>query len=258
MKIFKIVCEGNTDFEVMKPIAEEIGKLNKDNYKAKVLFPPKKNSHAGWSNLRAWCKEQASVLIGTHNAQQQIAANLLGAKPAMKPTARKVDLITAATLLAEDGVAPRIILQIDSDIAHDLLADIGIDKNDISIFPLHPVQRVKICENALDSWLGPHCTKKGTTIFYCITSFALENWILTLHTSKSLGISSNYDYDLIADPEGSLITLGYPSKVKDGIRRLKKDPPKYRIYGLDICKNIASSIQRSTSLKEYCNTLTNA
>lgn len=258
MKVFKIICEGNTDFEVMQPVAEEVGRLNGDKYKAKILFPPKKDSDAGWSNLKTWCMDQASILEGTQNAQLQLAAKLLGAKPVAKVKSRKTDLITAATLIAEDGASPKIIIQIDSDIAHDLLRDIGVDKNDVSIFPLHPTERIRVCELALDSWLGGHKAKKGETIFYCITGFALENWILTLHDPVEFGVDEGFDYDLISDPELKLIQLNYPSKIRNGVRRLKKDPPKYRIHGDNISRVLASCVARSSSLRKYKETLSGA
>lgn len=253
-KVFKIICEGNTDFAVIKEVVPAVGVIAGEKYKAEELFPPNRKSNAGWSNLKLWCKQQASILSGTINAQYEAAAKILGARPAGVVANRKVDLITAACKTTEAGITPKIFIQIDSDIAHDLLADAGLDPNSV-IFPMHPSQRIDICEKALDAWLGPHSEKKGILIFYCVNSLALENWILTLHDSSELGLAAGVDYDLIHAPDQILIGLGYPTEKIKGEEKLKKAPGKYKEFGKSISAQLAVCRLRSGTLDEFCKKL---
>lgn len=249
-KTFHIVCEGNTDFEVLRVVASKVGELNNGTYKTVALFPPKPKANAGWPNLKIWCKRQASLLTGTMQAQAQTAAALLGAKSLSNAKKRQADLITAALLLKQEDARSAIIVQIDSDIASDLLNDIGIPK-DAHALPLCPRERIRICEAALDAWLGPHATKKGDKIHYCITTLALENWILTLHSEKELGIPKGANYDHIHSPDDRLVALGYPSSNGE----LKKDPPKYKRYAEQLTGMLPAAIQKSPSLYAFCATL---
>jgi len=250
---FKIVCEGNTDLEALKVLIPRIGISHNKKYKASPLFPAKNTTDAGWSNLKIWCQKQASTLNGTLNQQKHMAAQLLGAKPDQKIKNRKIDQITAATLIGAGGSPSKILMQMDADIVHDLLTDIGVCRSQ-HIFPMLPAQRAQYCELALDSWLGPHASKKGTLIHYCITTMALENWILTLHDEQTIGIPAGMDYDNILSPDNVLVSLKYASK--NGI--LKKDPPKYKVYGSNIANNLPLSLNRSSSFAKLNTTLLNA
>ncbi|MBV8657742.1 MAG: hypothetical protein JO142_07965 [Burkholderiales bacterium] len=250
-KVFHIVCEGNTDLEVLRVVATAVGKANHEKYKVNPLFPPTPKANAGWPNLKNWCLQQASTLAGNLQAQAALAAQLLGAKSAPGAMIRKRDYITAALDLKENGARSAIVIQIDADIAHDLLSDIGLGL-DMHVMPLCPSERVRICEQALDKWLGRHVSKKGLQIFYCITSLALENWILTLHAPNVLNIANGGNYDDIHFPDKILTNLGYASN-KEG---LKKDPPKYKVYGEKIVSGLNVSRGRSRSLDRYCSILT--
>ncbi|WP_186011775.1 hypothetical protein [Burkholderia gladioli] len=252
-KIFHVVCEGNTDYEVLRAVAKEVGLKQHEDFRTEALFPPNPKANAGWPNLKIWCKKQASTLSGTLHAESMAAATLLGAKPMRNAEKRQVDKISAALLLKGGIARSAIVLQIDSDIAHDLFLDAGIPK-DAHMMPMSPADRIRVCEAAIDSWLGPHLKKKNIDIYYCITSLALENWVLTLHKEAALGVPVGTNYDHLHFPDKRLVALGYASSKGE----LKKDPPKYKLYGEALAKVLQVSIYRSPSLFNYCDTLSSA
>ncbi|HDR8958357.1 hypothetical protein [Burkholderia vietnamiensis] len=252
-KIFHVVCEGNTDYEVLRAVAKEVGLKQGEDFRTSPLFPPNPKANAGWPNLKIWCKKQASTLSGTLQAEAVAAATLLGATPMKNAEKRQVDKISAALLLKSSMGRNAIVLQLDADIAHDLFPDAGVPK-DTHLMPLTPADRVRICEAAIDSWLGPHLKKKNIDIYYCITSLALENWILTLHNEASLKVPVGENYDHLHYPDQRLVALGYANSKGE----LKKDPPKYKLYGEALAKGLQVSIYRSPSLFNYCSTLSSA
>ncbi|QTN45562.1 hypothetical protein H7683_21725 [Ectopseudomonas mendocina] len=251
-KVFKIVCEGNTDMALFKELVPEFGRIANKVYKVEELFPPSKAANAGWPNLKLWCMKQAALLQGSINAQREAAAAILGVPPGVQVKKRAVDLISAACQTKQgDAETKVIIVQLDSDIAHDLLADVGRSKDDF-LFPMHPTERLKVCEDALDSWLGPHAAKKGVNIFYCINLVSIENWVLTLHGHHELKVPDGYDYDLVHAPDVLLVELGYPAKKnKEGVMVLKKDPPKYKVHGQKMSSQLSLCCARSQTLRNF-------
>ena len=256
-KQFHIVCEGQTDIEIFKRIIKKVGQVQKDTYTTQIMFPPKSQQIGGWSTLRNWCLAQASALAG--NTQRALgAAQALGATPTNFAASKSKDKIAAALSLITNPAATNnkfIIIHLDTDIAHHISAQ-------FNFAPAPPVtiaDRISICDQALDSWLGGHLAKKGTKIFYCLTSLAIENWILTLHPHANIvhatGINVPTQYDDILNPDQCLVSLGYKSE-KNG--QLRKKPKLYESYGADIANNLQTSRNRSRILDNFCTTIISA
>lgn len=257
-KIFHVVCEGQTDFEIIKEVLKQVGSNNGEKYSANVLFPPIKKNIGGWSTLRNWCKERASELTGNTQRAKQ-AALLLGAKPAQNANKAGADKIAAALALKKyelDNHKSILIIHLDTDIADDLVIDANLPHVQ---FPLSVADRIAICDKALDNWLGGHVVKKNLSMFYCLTSLAMENWVLTLHAVADISKASKAclpdEHDAIQYPDKRLVSLGY-SKESDG--SLRKKASVYKNYGRRIAQNLFTCRSRSNILDKFCITATNA
>lgn len=255
-KLFHMVCEGQTDFEIFKKIIEEVGRAQGKRYSGQVLFPPKGKNIGGWSTLRQWCKDRAAELVGNQNRARS-AALLLGAKPSAFAAKPKVDKIGAALALKKNQIGTWksvVVVHIDSDIAEDLIID--ADLGHTFTYPLTPNDRLLICEAAIDNWLGGHISKKNASIIYCISSFAIENWVLTLHScgdiAAAAGISLPNDHDVIHLPDRRLLSLGYK---KDSSGKLEKKASIYKEHARKMTNSFATCCARSARLVNFCSDL---
>jgi hypothetical protein len=247
-KLFHIVCEGPTDYEVFKALAKEIGTTVSEKYKCQKLFPPKDKDIGGWSNVKIWLKQQESARAGNQLASAM--AQDLGSKHFAKGSIRPRDKIGSALAIAQS----KIIIQLDSDIACDsvVLKDAG---KSASLLPLHPKDRLSICEAALRSWLGPHYSAFiGSSIYLCINSLAIENWILAAHSLAELGgakIMEGCDFDSIHHPDEVLVSIGFPQDKG----KLRKTAGAYRNHATLLVNNLTIAKANSSSLNKFCTDL---
>lgn len=253
-KCFHVICEGQTDYEIFKAIISSVGNMAGKSFKSMPLFPPVKRNNGGWGNLKNWCLNQAAALTGQNNRQ---AAILLGAKPNHGIQNRPSDKISAALSLTGGCANNFILIQLDTDIAEHLVVEMGIVDID---FPLSPLVRQDVCENALDKWLGGHVAHKNSKLFYCLSSIAIENWILSMHSPADLLSTcsikvAGIPYDHIHEPGKKLVALGYPS---DSDGKIKKKVGAYKDYGRRLANVLTPCRSRSYLLDNFCNTLLTA
>jgi hypothetical protein len=247
---FHIVCEGVTDFEIIGAIIDELARETGLRMRAKPLFPKSNASNAGWGNLKLWIQNQASSLAGNQN--RMLAAQALGATPAplAAKSLSKGDKIGAAIALT----GAFVIIQLDTDIAEFLAPDVGLAGH--MLLPLCPSSRRVMCERALDAWLGGHIHKKGRQIHYCLSSLAIENWLLAAFPPSGLakldGYHPHHDYDEIHCPDAFLGQLGFPL---DAPGKLKKTQASYRRYASSLVAALPKARGRSTLLNRFCETV---
>ena len=253
-KKFLVASEGETDFEVVKAALERAGQLTGDRYSVKPIFPDARSKqHAGWTNLRAWLQDQAVSHAGKKN--RIAAATALNPKLNAIPNVPnfKADKISAALALNSDGYDRcALIVQLDTDVAEAFMEDAGLGA--VHICPLHPNDRLKVAERALDNWLGGHAGKRNTQIYYCTALLALETWILALHDEPSIRKvwplpAAPVEYEHIHRPDRLLVELGYP---KDSPIKLRKTAGLYKQYGAKVANALAVARGRSAQLDALC------
>jgi hypothetical protein len=251
-----VVGEGTTDFEVLKSIIVACGNATGQRYRARALWPGDRYAgKAGWSSMKKWCQEQASALRG--DEQRTLAAAMINPKlaNAVVRRVRSSDKIGAALAIAAAGHRRELVLQIDADIAEQLLDECAANRG--MPLPLSVAHRKAVCENALASWLGGHHTKIGAGIIICVSTFAIETWILATHDQYELAAKCGVpiviaDYDHLPDPDEHLVALGYAGNSAGGVKYLRKSAGLYATYGERIASNFVAARSRSASLDFFC------
>ncbi|MFC3685048.1 hypothetical protein [Hydrogenophaga luteola] len=249
---YLIVSEGETDYEVLRGIISEHAKNVGWTAKVEAFFPGigKHKKDGGWSNLKSWCTEHSRDLSGTRNLSAAAAA--LGAPQTGTPAnpIRK-DKLAAALKLQAPYSYTTFIIQLDTDVAEDYMKDTIFSQ---LLLPLSTNDRKRIGEAALDSWLGGHTQKKnGQGIIYCVSTHAIETFLLANHDQAQVQVAlngnlSSTDYDNVPSPDQALINLGYTPEIKNGKQVLKKTTSKYRTYANKFGNNLQAARQRSSGL----------
>lgn len=256
---FFVVCEGQTDYEVLKHVVAEIGKRKGLKYKTVPLFPPRSRpSVGGWDSLRTFIRDQASALAGNQARVRSNAALALGARPQANAlrNPNSGDKFAAALKLRAGATAAKIIIQLDTDVAVDFEDGTFVVPNFIS-HPMNAFHREVLSESAVRQWLGGHVAKLGTDIVLCMCTHALETWLLAMHSKaeiqQAIGREVPNNYDSIWKPEIALLQLGYSSDaVQGGGRELRKRAATYTPYGVRLAANLAGAESNSASLMRFC------
>lgn len=202
---FKVVCEGIADFEILKIISEQLGKLLGTTIDIDLLSPAedettRQRERGGWGSVQAWCRGYGSaqpqqVLTSDEVRNLQAA----GFDPQLisfnRPKPRW------PSLLALTGSAG-IIIHLDADIA---------EKITDQPHPFHASElpRKEYCRRAIASWLG---TVETADICFLVATHCTETWFLALHdhTTDPAVISSVItDYESVPNVIPLLLSLGY-------------------------------------------------
>ena len=259
---FFIVCEGQTDYEVLKAVVAKIGKRKKIKYKTIPLFPPPSNpNRGGWDTLRSFIRAQAGAFAGNQLRLRADAAALLGAKPQANAirNPNSGDKFATALKLRPNAAAAKIIIQLDTDVAADFQDGTFVVPPQIT-YPLNSYHREIISNLAVQSWLGGHVQKVGKEIVLCLSTHAIETWILAIYSkpqvAAAIGKNIPSNYDSIYEPDKALLSLGYASEsLPGGVKVLRKRKATYIPYGIKLAENLAAAEINSQSLSTFCSSI---
>lgn len=226
-KIFLLVCEGPTDIEIIRAMAEKVKETIGKPIEIRELSPTQDKTTGsypsqGWTAVKSWCETYSlnkSIVIP--DELEDWRKKLLAKKMSFRWD-------TLIKMAGADG----IILQIDTDIAEEMThAD----------FSISGLTRKTFSHNAVNLWLSEEV--KPQDFYYLMSTFSTETWLLASHKIEDhqsiLGdLSAVTDYEDIVDSEERLIALGYAKHKKNGQFRLRKDPSIYKRYGEKIVSNI--------------------
>lgn len=238
-KKYLLVSEGPTDYLVIKEIASSLKSANGDDVEISLLAPQTDATSGsypshGWGGIKAWC-----VKFSTKDEDELKALPL--------PTRQYLMRQNWRALLAING-ADGLIVQLDTDIAHDL--------NTPNPFALGSC-RTQHCNDSILFWLREKST--SPELYLALTAYALETWLLATHEPTEpvfADLNPGFDYESLADFEERLITLGYPTVKKSGRTRFKKSPfTRYEGYGKKIVTNLADVRRRCNAAEQLCSHL---
>jgi len=176
-----VVCEGSSDFAIIKGVMKHIASIQGKKIKATLLEPQydaTTGSHDkfGYTQIRAWCKK-ADYLKKTKG--RDWIGQLL--------TLSKADFL---------------LIHMDTDIAQELALNGTSFSGDFK-------HRRLWCNDALDSWLG---LAKGCDCHYVLPTWQIESWLLaTFDEVSNPGVFpvAIADYESIQDVEQKMLLLGY-------------------------------------------------
>lgn len=204
-KVFLLVCEGPTDIEVIKSIAEkvkdnigtpvEIRELSPTQDKTTGTYPSQ-----GWTAVKSWCE--------TYSINKNIVIPA-GIEDWRRVLLNKKNSFRWDTLIKISGAAG-IIIQIDTDIAEQMAhAD----------FLTSGISRKAFSHNAINIWLNEQ--EKPDEFYYLMSTFSTETWLLATHepldNKDVLGdLATVVDYETVSNSEERLIALGYAKTRKMG------------------------------------------
>ncbi|CAI8866436.1 hypothetical protein [Pseudomonas chlororaphis] len=235
-KKYLLVSEGPTDYLVIKEIATSLKSVRGEDIEVSLLAPQTDATSGsypshGWGGIRSWCmkfgnKTEAELKDLPLPAQQYL----------LRQNWRALLAINNA-----DG----LIIQLDTDIAHDIS----------HATPFVPGScRNQHCNDSILFWLRE--TTTPSELYLALTAYALETWLLATHPPTDpvfLDLPSGFNYEDLADFEDRLVTLGYPSVNKSGRRRFKKKPfTRYEAYGKKIVANLDDVRIRCTAAEQLC------
>lgn len=215
-----VVCEGSTDYEIIKGIVENIGKQLNSRFVTRLLAPRQDATSGtlecfGWTRVKEWCEHHRNA----HNKGN--------------------DPIGALLSFIDNGI---VLIQFDTDIAQEITLN---SNNSIQSFSGNEEDRKEWCNKACKIWLGG-CSS-NSRISFLLTTWQLETWILAAFDEKThpaIFTNSIVNYEQIPDVESKLINMGFASKSASGRKRLKKKPDTYRNKYLPIILNNISAIQQ--------------
>ncbi|MBN5217791.1 hypothetical protein [Serratia ureilytica] len=230
-KIFLLVCEGPTDFEVIKSISNKISKGSNCDIEVRELSPTKdktteKYPPHGWTGVKGWCeryKLDKGIVIDP--ALEDWQKKLLEAKLRFRWD----------SLLKVSG-ADGIIVQIDTDIAEQMSHAVFNPTND---------DRKEFCRQAVNLWLNE--VSVPDEMYYLLSTYSSEVWLLAAHEPL---ITTNYES--LPDAEDRLIGLGYSKKKINGKYRLKKDPNLYKSYSEAMVEKLDVVRERCLECELFC------
>jgi hypothetical protein len=206
-----VVCEGPTDFVIIKGIIKYITATSPTPFEIQMLSPQidattRQPERQGWTGVKNWCRlnaiKDASSMRGLDEKIKQAA---------LRRNWESLLLISGSDLL---------LVHLDTDIAEE------IDKR----FDSTKETRRILCERYLNIWLGIKSAKPKCK--YLLPTYATETWILATYDSKevpTLFSTTPTDYEIFDDYEGKLISIGYASRLRNSKRRLIKKPRKYEV-----------------------------
>lgn len=198
--VFFVVCEGSSDFPLIKGIVENIGVSRRKKFETRLIQPQIDATggqyERGWTAVQAWCLRNAALANEGKRRLEQFLT------------------------FVGNGV---FLIHLDSDIAH-LLKIRG------HIFSGGTKQRRSWCERTLNHWLGVYAGQPE--FYYLLPTWQIETWILATYdhvTHPEIYPSPVSDYEMIEDVEAKLLEIGY---VEDRERpgRLYKESA---LYGSD-------------------------
>ncbi|MEG7508403.1 hypothetical protein [Serratia marcescens] len=226
-KIFLLVCEGPTDIEIIRAMAEKVKESIGRPIEIRELSPTQDKTtgtypRQGWTAVKSWCETYSlNKNIVIPEELEEWRKKLLTKKMSFRWD----------TLIKMSG-ADGIILQIDTDIAEEMThAD----------FTTSGLTRKLFSHNAVNLWLNE--IAKPLDFYYLMSTFSTETWLLASHqiveNTTVLGdLATVTDYESIPDSEARLIALGYAKHKKNGQVRLRKEPAIYKRYGEKIVSKI--------------------
>ena len=252
-----IVSEGQTDFEIIKAVVEHIF-TKSGGCTITPLFPTTQQDEdkGGWGNLRNWCKRQANTLVA-HQGKMAAARLLGGIEKEVAFAARPSGDRLSAALFLHGGAESKVIIQLDTDVVEDFTEQAELVKFS---HPLSASDRHKLGKLALDSWLGLHVNKVGDSILYCLSTHATETFLLATHSQEQVAqlvghAGGKLNYDNLPKPERLLLALGYAGKNNAGVRKLRKEVPRYKEYAKKIPQSFGLARSNSKVLNEFCDSL---
>lgn len=211
-KKYLLVSEGPTDHKIIVKLGSAIKTATGEEVEIQPLAPEidLTSGHYpghGWGGVKRWCEQHKAGRVLPPNMPEQI---------------RLAALRKSWRLLLTTSNATGLIIQMDSDIAHQLP---GAQIN------MTPKYRMQICEQAVLTWIGEPVGSKE--LYPAIASFSVETWILATHSRSDPVFSdlhAGFDFEHLDDVEDRLLQLGYKGMRKSGRRRLHKSPDRYEAY----------------------------
>lgn len=241
-KKFLIVCEGPSDYPVIEGIISHLGNKNGKVFEIEFLQPQVDATTGtypsfGWTQVKRWCKTYA---IKKPSDVSHLPENI-----------RRMVLSKNYETILAFSRADYLIIHMDTDIAEEI--DSGFD-------PAIQTRR-ELCNNKMNEWLGISVAKANCK--YLLPTYAIESWILATYDSSNaptIFATTPVNYENISDVESKLISIGYASKLKYGVRRLRKDYNRYKNndkYTPRLLKFLNISKQRCNELEQFTHFIEN-
>jgi hypothetical protein len=235
-KKFLLVSEGPTDYLVIKEIANSLKGAKGEDIEVSLLAPQTDATSGsypphGWGGIRAWCMKFSK------KSEEELKD--------LPPQAQQFLLRQNWRALLAINNADGLIIQLDTDIAHDISHATAY---------LPGSCRNQHCNDSILFWLKEGAT--SSQLYLALTSYALETWLLATHPPADpvfSDLTTGFDYESLADFEDRLVALGYPSVNKAGRRRFKKKPfTRYEAYGKKIVANLTDVRSRCNAAEQLC------
>lgn len=220
-KTYLLVSEGPSDEAVIKRIAESISEDIGMEITIRLLAPEVdatsgKHKPHGWTGVKNWC-----------NKNKKLSDGELERLPSNLAQVRRRRHWESIVLFAG---AAGLIIQMDSDIAGEL----GYCSSQ------HPSIAPSVyCQRQVNEWLGR--VGEQRKLHVAVSNVALETWILaTWDRSHQVfsDLPTDFRFQEITNVEDRLITLGLPSRLTGGRRRLRKTQEDYLDHGMRIRSNL--------------------
>ncbi|MDX7924070.1 hypothetical protein SJS82_19270 [Aeromonas media] len=243
--LYLLVCEGPTDIEIIKAVAAKISQIKGRDIEIRELSPTrdattKRYPEHGWKGVRGWCRLYGDgVRVGAH--QNAAMANAMLDAFALNKAKNSKNWRALVAIEKAKGV----IIQMDTDIAHDLNVN-GL--RGVSGDRAH-------CHAAISNWLG--LTENAENLYYLLPSFATENWILAMHDESDAifnGMPRPINYESISEPCDVMVSGGYKSYFSKRKQKhvLDKDCDLYKKYGEQIGNKIDVVKSRCAEFDALC------
>ncbi|HDX8380846.1 TPA: hypothetical protein RQM98_003134 [Aeromonas salmonicida] len=236
MKRYAVVCEGPSDFVLIKKITDELAIRNASEIEVLALSPSFDQTSSswpahGWGEVKNWCKK---------HAESKDERRLRDLPPAAAAALRRQtwgNLLRAGNL---DG----LILHIDTDIATEI-RDCGVS------FVRSQLSRSAFCKKALLTWLGIQGDPTQHPLHLITPTYSSEKWIISTYPDEEAifaELSKPVVFEDIVNPAALMAQLN--DIVTDSKEKVIKNPSLYEKYSNRITNNFERVLQKNKEIAD--------
>lgn len=233
--IFLLVCEGPSDIPIIKRVTEEICKQTGKTVEVRHISPQQDGTGCwerhGWTGVMRWC--------GLYGDKKQEDLDKL------PETIRHSVKRKNWRALLQLGNADGLIIQMDTDIAHELT-------NLPDRFDITENSRRKYCEDSILSKIGMINTDPNLVLL--LPSFSTETWIVATFDESHYIFKNEQkpiEFEKLSNCEQLLIDIGMKKERKKGKYKLKKSHDIYIQHAETIVNNIETVKKRCAEVNTY-------
>lgn len=236
MKRYAVVCEGPSDFVLIKKITDRLASRNTSEIEILALSPSFDQTSSswpahGWGEVKNWCKKHAE------NKDERRLRDLPPAAAAVLRRQTWGNLLRSGNL---DG----IILHIDTDIATEI-RDCGVG------FVKSQLSRSAFCKKALLTWLGIQGDPTQHPLHLITPTYSSEKWILSTYPDDDAifaELNKPVVFEDIVNPAALMAQLD--EIATDGQAKIIKNPSLYDKYGSRITDNFERVLQKNKEIAD--------